>query len=130
MDEQKIEFSARASLVALGVRFQQMGIWGEISAQLKIKQKVHKHTPLEKLLDCLINILAGGAGVVEVNTLVRPDEAVQRAFGRDCCAEQSTISDTLNAKASRKASAGGLALRPDRCSICCRRETPGATIST
>jgi hypothetical protein len=97
MDEQKIEFSARASLVALGVRFQQMGIWAEIIARVKISQKVHRHTPLEKLLDCLINILAGGAGVVEVNTRVRPDEAVQRAFGRDCCAEQSTISDTLNA---------------------------------
>src|SRR5262245_12199896 len=97
MDEQKIEFSARASLVALGVRFQQMGIWAEVSAHVQIKQKVHKHTPLEKLLDCLINILAGGAGVVETNMRVRPDEVVQRAFGRTDCAEQSTISRTLNA---------------------------------
>lgn len=97
MDEQKIEFSARASLVARGVRFQQMGIWAEVSAQVKIKQKTHKHAPLEKLLDCLINILAGGEGVVEVNTRVRPDKAVQHSFGRDCCADQSTISTTLNA---------------------------------
>lgn len=97
MDEQKVEFSARASLVAYGVRFQQMGIWAEVSARVKIKQKVRDHTPLEKLLDCLINILAGGAGVVEINTRVRPDTAVQRAFGRKTCAEQSTISDTLNA---------------------------------
>jgi hypothetical protein len=97
MDEQKVEFSARASLVAFGVRFQQMGIWAEVSARVKIKQKEHDHTPPEKLLDCLINILAGGAGVVEINTLVRPDAAVQRAFGRECCAEQSTISRTLNA---------------------------------
>jgi hypothetical protein len=56
MDEQKIEFSARASLVARGVRFQQMGIWAEVSAQVKIKEKAYKHTPLEKLFDCLINI--------------------------------------------------------------------------
>lgn len=97
MDEQKVEFSARASLVARGVRFQQMGIWAAVNAQVKIKQKVHRHTPLEKLLDCFINILAGGAGVVETNTRVRPDEAVQRAFGRAGCAEQSTISRTLNA---------------------------------
>jgi len=97
MNEKKIEFSARASLVARGVRFQQMGIWAEVSALVKIKQKARKHTPLEKLLDCLINILAGGQGVVETNTLVRPDEAVQRAFGRDCCADQATISRTLNA---------------------------------
>jgi len=97
MDRQKIEFSARASLVARGVRFQPMGIWAEVSAQVKIKQKIHKHTPVEKLLDCLLNILAGGQGVMETHILVRPDEAVPRAFGRDCCADQSTISRTLNA---------------------------------
>jgi Transposase DDE domain group 1 len=97
MDEQNAEFSARASLVAFGVRFQRMGIWAEVSARVKIKQKERDHTPPEKLLDCLITILAGGAGVVETNTLVRPDEVVQRAFGRDCCAEQSTISRTLTA---------------------------------
>ena len=50
-----------------------------------------------QLKDCLINILAGGTGVVETNLRVRPDRAVQVAFGRQSCAEQSTISDTLNA---------------------------------
>ena len=62
-----------------------------------IKQKVRIHRPLDKLLDCFINILAGGHGVVEVNTRVRPDRAVQLAFGRQRCAEQSTISHTLDA---------------------------------
>jgi DDE family transposase len=95
MDEQ-IEFSARASLVALGLRMQQLGLWTVICQHVTIKQKVLKHTPLDKLLDCFINILAGGSGLVEVNTRVRPDRAVQRAFGRDTCADQSTISDTLN----------------------------------
>ncbi len=90
------EFSARASLVALGLKFQQLHLWSPIRNQVKIKQKVRKHTPLDKLLDCFINILAGGTGV-EVNTRVRPDHSVQRAFGRTTCAEQSTISDTLNA---------------------------------
>jgi len=46
MDQPKIEFSARASLVAYGVRFQQMGIWATVSAQVKIKQKVRDHTAL------------------------------------------------------------------------------------
>jgi hypothetical protein len=95
MDEQ-IEFSSRASLVALGLRMQQLGLWTVIGQQVTIKQKVLKHTPLDKVLDCFINILAGGIGVVEVNTRVRPDRAVQRAFGRTACADQSTISDTLN----------------------------------
>ncbi len=92
-----LQFSARASLVALGVRFQNLAIWSVVEEQVKLKQKVLQHTPTDKLLDCLINILAGGVGVVEVNTRVRPDLAVQRAFGRTGCADQSTISDTLNA---------------------------------
>jgi hypothetical protein len=96
MMEQAIEFSARASLVAVGLRFQQLQLWAVVAERVKIKQKVLKHKPLEKLLDCLINILAGGTGLVETNTRVRPDRAVQRAFGRASCAEQSTISDTLN----------------------------------
>ena len=96
MDE-TIEFSGRASLVALGLHFQQLRVWPVIVEHVQIKQKVLRHTPMDKLLDCFINILAGGAGVVEVNTRVRPDRAVQRAFGRTDCAEQSTISDTLNA---------------------------------
>ncbi len=96
MDE-SVEFSARASLVALGVHFQQLGIWSVIQAQVKIKQKIRQHAPSDKLLDCFINILAGGVGVIEINTRVRPDRALQRAFGRAACAEQSTVSDTLNA---------------------------------
>jgi len=90
-------FTARAGLVAFGLRFQQGEVWAVIRQQLQIKQKVREHQPLDKLLDCFINILAGGKGLLEINFLVRPDVAVQRAFGRQTCAEQSTISDTLNA---------------------------------
>ena len=90
------KFSARASLAAIGVRMRQLGIWKVIERHVQIEQKVIKHTPLNKLLDAFINILAGGQGLVEVNTRVRPDEGMQRAFGRDDCADQSTISETLN----------------------------------
>src|SRR2546423_3215035 len=62
-----------------------------------MNQKGLKPTPLDKLLGCFINILAGGVSLVEVNTRVRPDRALQRAFGRTACADQSTIRDTLNA---------------------------------
>ncbi|HEX3054392.1 MAG TPA: hypothetical protein VHP83_27300 [Aggregatilineaceae bacterium] len=37
------------------------------------------------------------AELVEINTRVRPDRAVQRAFGRQGCGEQSVVSTTLNA---------------------------------
>jgi hypothetical protein len=56
-----------------------------------------KYCVIDLLKDCLINILAGGSGLVETNLRVRPDRAIQVAFGRTACAEQSTLSDTLNA---------------------------------
>jgi hypothetical protein len=79
-----------------GMCIQQMGIWETIGQHVTIKQKVITHTPLEKLQDAFINIMAGGHGLVEVNHRVRPDLGLSRAFGRSCSAEQSTISDTLN----------------------------------
>ena len=94
---QYTRYSGRASLAAVGIYMQQSQMWEEVSERVKIKQKVVKHTPLEKLQDALINILAGGKGLNEINSLVRPDETIQRAFGRKECAEQSTISETLNA---------------------------------
>lgn len=90
-------YSARASLAAIGVYMRQLQIWQTVERQVQIKQKQVKHAPLDKLLDAFINILAGGQGIVEVNTRVRCDPALQRAFGRTACADQSTISETLNA---------------------------------
>jgi len=92
-----IRFSPRASLAMTGICMQQMGIWQMVSEHVTVKQKVMVHTPLEKLQDAFINIMAGGHGLVEVNNRVRPDAALFQAFGRSRCAEQSTISDTLNA---------------------------------
>ena len=90
-------YSARASLAAVGVYLRQLKVWETVEAHVQIKQKQVKHTPVDKLLDAFINILAGGQGIVEVNTRVRCDPALQCAFGRSACAGQSTISETLNA---------------------------------
>jgi hypothetical protein len=60
-------------------------------------QKSIRHTPFQKLTDAFIAILAGAHGLAEVNTRVRSDEALQRAFGREACAEQSVVQETLNA---------------------------------
>jgi hypothetical protein len=89
--------SPRASLVAVGCWMQEQEIWETIGEHVRIRQKVLRHTPLDKLKDAFINIVAGGHGLVEVNTRVLPDEGIQRAFGRSSCADQSTVSDTLNA---------------------------------
>jgi hypothetical protein len=62
-----------------------------------IPQKTVKDTPFEKMYDAFISILAGAAGLVEVNTRLRSDHALQRAFGRKRCAEQSEVQETLSA---------------------------------
>ncbi len=90
-------FSGRASLATVGQWMKTQGIWELIEAQVKIRQKVLRHRPTDKLKDVLLTILAGGHGVVEANTRVRGDKALQLAFGRTGCAEQSTLSATLDA---------------------------------
>ena len=89
-------YSARASLASVGQYMRRLKIWETVEHHVQVIQKIRKHKPLEKLLDAFINILAGGHGVVEVNTRVRPDEGLQQAFGRSGCADQSVISETLN----------------------------------
>jgi hypothetical protein len=96
-DQVKKRFSSRAPLVAIGAKVRAKGVFEPVTEQVKIKQKTVRYTPQEKLLDVYINILAGGHGMVEINKRVRSDRSVQLAFGRDGCAEQSVVQDTLDA---------------------------------
>ena len=90
------EFTRQASLVMVGQKFLELGLWSTIEKYVRIKQKIRCYTPYQKMLDAFITMLAGGRGIVESNTCVRPDRVVQLAFGRTGCAEQSTISETFN----------------------------------
>ena len=90
-------FTPCASLAALGCHLRQIALFDPVRQQVQIAQKTMIHTPIDKLYDAFITILAGAHGLVEVNTRLRSDVAVQQAFGRAACAEQSTIQATLNA---------------------------------
>jgi hypothetical protein len=90
-------FSATAPLVALGAKLQALDLFGPIREQVHIAQKTVKYTPSEKLYDAFIALLAGAQGVVEINTRLRSDAALQAAVGRTACAEQSVVQDTLDA---------------------------------
>lgn len=105
------EFSPRASLAALGVKLRQSGMWDLITQRVQIQQKTVIYTPADKLLMAFINILAGSAGMVELNTRVRPDRALLRAFGLAACAEQSVVSQTLSAGTAENVSALRAALQ-------------------
>jgi len=67
------------------------------TGQVKIPQKTVKHQPVDKLLDALMGMLCGAKTIAQSNVTVRVDLALQRAFGRKGCAEQSTIARTLHA---------------------------------
>ncbi len=90
-------FTASASLAAIGIKLRELKLFEPIAQRVQIAQKTIKDKPSEKLYDALISMLAGAHGLVEINTRLRADAALQRAFGRSRCAEQAVVQDTLNA---------------------------------
>jgi hypothetical protein len=90
-------FSPRASLAAIGLKLRSVDLFGPVRRTVRISQKTVKHAPAQKLYDAFITLLAGAHGLVELNTRLRSDPALQAAFGRTACAEQSVVQETLDA---------------------------------
>lgn len=95
--EDQYAYTSILPLTAIGAKTRKMKLFEPIEREVKIAQKTLKHRPVDKLMDGYIAILAGAAGIVEVNKRVRAERAVQVAFGRTGCAEQSVVQDTLDA---------------------------------
>jgi Transposase DDE domain group 1 len=89
--------SARASLCALGEYLRRHAFFAPLYHHVQIPQKTIKYRPVDKLLDALVGMLCGAKTIAQSNVTVRVDPAVQRAFGRKGCADQSTIARTLQA---------------------------------
>src|SRR5215813_168944 len=89
--------SGRASLCALGEDLRRLQFFAPLREQVKIPQKTVKYQPGDKLLDALMGMMCGGKTIGQSNVTVRVDAALQRAFRRRGCAEQSTIARTLHA---------------------------------
>ncbi len=90
-------FTPCASLAAIGVKLRQVDLFNPIRKTVRIAQKTVKHTPIDKVYDAFISMLAGAHGLVEINTRLRSDPALQAAFGRSSCAEQSVVQQALDA---------------------------------
>ena len=86
-------FSATAVLAALGAKLHALDLFGPIREQVQIAQKTVKDTPTQKLYDAFMALLAGAHGLVEINTRLRSEPALQMARGRAACAEQSVVQD-------------------------------------
>jgi Transposase DDE domain group 1 len=89
--------TSRASLCALGEYLRRQCFFAPLREQVQIPQKTVRYRPIEKVLDGLLGILCGAKTIAQSNGTIRLDPAVQRAFGRTGCAEQSTIARTLQA---------------------------------
>jgi len=90
-------YSPRAVLVAIRAKIRALNLLQPIEDLVKNRQKAVKYSPLEKLMDGMITILAGAHDLSELNTRLRSDPALQPAFGRTGCAEQSVLQETLDA---------------------------------
>ena len=89
--------TGRASLCALGEYLRRHCFFAPVREQVQIRQKTVRYRPIDKLLDALSGILCGAKTIAQNNLTIRTDRAVQRAFGRTGCAEQSTIARPLRA---------------------------------
>jgi hypothetical protein len=89
--------TSRASLCALGAVCRERQVLAPLAKLVHIDQKTVRYKPTDKLMDALLAMLCGARTLVATNTTLRPDRAVSRAFGRDGCAEQSTIWQTIQA---------------------------------
>lgn len=89
--------TSRASLCALGEYLRRQCFFAPLREQVQVPQKTVRYRPIDKVLDGLLGILCGAKTISQSNVPIRLDPAVQRAFGRTGCAEQSTIARTLQA---------------------------------
>ena len=90
-------YTSAIPLVAIGTRIRELKMFEPIEKRVQIAQKTVKHRPVDKLMDAYIALLSGAQGMVEVNKRVRAERALQIAFGRKGCAEQSVVQGTLDA---------------------------------
>jgi hypothetical protein len=74
-----------------------MKLFEPIRRRVQIAQKTVKDQPIDKVYDGWIAMLAGAHGLIEINSRLRAEPALQAAFGRNRCAEQSVVQQTLDA---------------------------------
>jgi hypothetical protein len=89
--------TALAPLAVLGYSLMKAGVFDPLLTQVQVPMRTRDYAPSTKLMDCLISILAGCTSIQQINVRLRPDRVLAEAWGRPQFAEQSTITDTLDA---------------------------------
>lgn len=86
-----------APLGVLGYCITRSGLLNPLWANLDLKMRHYHHSAQGKLQDILVAILAGCRNLGQVNTRLRPEQALAQAWQRPRFAEQSNLSRTLDA---------------------------------
>jgi hypothetical protein len=89
--------SEHAFLCLIGQKAQELKLLDPLHKLVKIEQKVLVHSPTEKLTDAFLAIACGAEALSQINTVLRADPAISRAWGRERCADQSSVQETLSA---------------------------------
>lgn len=92
----RAENCAFVPLAALGYCLTGCDVFAPLSG-VHLPLKTVDHTPQQKLQDLLVSILAGCQCIQQIETRLRPEQALARAWRRQRFASQSSIADTLNA---------------------------------
>ncbi len=95
--ERKWYDSGHASLCLLGCYLRQIGFFRPLEEGLRLKQKVVKYSPVQKVEMIFVSLLAGAKAIAHSDWTLRVDPALQAAFGLPGCADQSVLADTLDA---------------------------------
>lgn len=85
-----------APLGVLGYCLTRTDFLQPVLAPVQLPLKMVQHSPGDKLLDVLLSILTGCRAISQINTRLRPEIALARAWERVGFAEQSTVARTLD----------------------------------
>lgn len=83
-------------LAVLGYCLTRTNFLAPVWASMTWTMKTHDHTPVQKLQDMLVSIMAGNTAVSQINTRLRPDLTLAAAWQRRQFADQSQIATVLD----------------------------------
>lgn len=86
-----------APLAVLGAYVREHDLLSPIFSRLQFPQRMHTEKPVEALVDVWVSMLAGCRSVHQVNTKIRPEGLLARAWGQERFCEQSTLARVLDA---------------------------------
>jgi hypothetical protein len=95
--ERQWHASGHASLCLLGAYLRRIGFFRPWEEGIRLKQKVVKYSPVQKLEMIFVSLLAGAKAIAHSDLTLRVDPALQAAFGLPGCADQSVLAETLDA---------------------------------